>query len=226
MRWIAIGAAVAVLAAIGAGVYLWRDHAQREAEAAVQARKATEEQQAKLAAELKAAKDALAAADAEKAKREAAEREAAKQAADLKAAKDAKDAAAKAAAGAVATAAPAKAGGPASKSVVKFDGLYQGRICKAVLRGTNAKCWNTVMSVQNGAASMSWKTTLLGKPEHAQGSVSGNGDVTLTLEAGDGGSTPGRMTGHIADKVVTLTGTWGDGGSGNASLAWAPDRGK
>jgi class 3 adenylate cyclase len=223
MRWIGIGVAVAALAAVAAGVYLWRDHAQREADAAMQARKATEEQQAKLAAELKAAKDALAAADAEKAKREAAEREAAKQAADLKAAKDAKDVAAKAAA---AAAAPAKASVAASKSAAKFDGLYQGRVCKSVVQGTRVRCWNSLMTVQNGAVSMSWKSTLLGKPEHAQGTVSGSGDVTLTLEAGDGGSTPGRMTGHIADKVITLTGTWSDGASGNASLAWAPDRGK
>lgn len=223
MRRVAIGVAVAVLAAIAAGVYLWRDHAQREADAAMQARKATEEQQAKLAAELKAAKDALAAADVEKAKREAAEREA-KQAADLKAAKDAKDAAAKAAA----VAAPVKASVTASKNAAKFDGLYQGRICKSVLRGTNARCWNTLMTVQNGAISMSWKSTLLGKADRAQGTVSSSGDVTLTLEAVDsaGNSTPGRMTGHIVDKVITLSGSWSDGTSGNATLEWAPDRGK
>ena len=217
MRKIAVAAVVVVLAAIAAGAFWWRDHAQREADAAMQARKVVEEKEAQLASELKAAKEALAAAEEDKARRATAEREA-KAASELKAAREA----------ASKPAIPVAIKPPAAPvaSATRFDGLYQGRICKATLRGSGVRCWNGLMTARNGALSVSWVSRALGTGEHAKGSISSNGDVTLTLELpdSDGKTMTGQMTGRIVDKVATLSGTWADGTSSNATLAWAPDR--
>jgi adenylate cyclase len=205
-----------VVGAATAGAFWWRDHAQREADAALAERQAQAEKEAKLASDLKAAKDALAAEE-EKSRRAAAEREA-KAASDLK---TAKEAAAKTAAPA-ATKMPVES--PAS-SVARFDGLYQGRVCKATPRGSAVRCWNALMSARNGVVTMSWSSRMLGNGEHGHGTVSSTGQVMVTVEVGDTAeqTLPGKLSGRIVDKAVTLAGTWNDGTAGNASLAWAPD---
>ena len=218
----AIVVVVLVVAAATAGAFWWRDHARREADAALAERNAQAEKEATLAAELKAARDALAAAEEEKSRRAAAEREA-KAASEAKAAKDAsvKEAAAKAAA-AVAAKPPAAS---AAASAARFDGLYQGRICKAVLHGSTVRCWNGLLNAQSGTVTMSWSSRLLGNGEHGRGTVSSTGEVKVTVEIGDTAdqSLQGHMSGRIVDKAVTLAGTWNDGTAGNASLLWAPD---
>jgi len=221
---------VALAAAIGVGYWVYRDRAEKQEEAARVAAKAEQDaaaqKEAKLAAELKSAQDALAQTEAakrkaeeEKAAIESAQREA-KLASELKAAKDALAKSQKPEPKAVAAAAPPA---PAA-SADQYDGLYRGKVCKAV-RDAGIRCWNALLTAQHGTLSASWFSRSLGNGPHAKGSIGPRGEVAMTLEAvGPGGDTvTGSMTGRWADKTITMSGNWSDGSAGNASLTWAPD---
>jgi hypothetical protein len=219
-----LGIVAALVVAIAAGTWWWRDHLQHEADAAAHEREAAADKESKLAAELKAAQSALAQAEAakrqaeeEKTKHDAAEREAAL-AAELKVAKDAL--AKSAAPVARAAAAPAKPAATADQ----YDGLYRGRVCKAV-KDAAIRCWTALLTAQHGAATASWINRASGNTSHASGTIAADGAVSIDIDAFDaqGKAVSGKMTGRVADKAITLSGNWSDGTAGNASLAWAPD---
>lgn len=188
---------------------------------------AAAERAAQMAAQLKAAQDALAQseqakrkAEQEKAQVEAAQREA-KLESELRAAKNALAKTAKSepkpATVAAARATPAAA-------LDRFDGVYRGRVCK-VICDASLRRFPIVVKVQNGALSASWTNRVTGTAAHARGAISANGAATIDVDAVDIKGEPlvGRLTGHWADKTITLAGSWSDGTSGNASVTWAPD---
>ncbi len=237
-----IVAAVVVLAA--AGWWLWRDDAQQaEAARAAAAAKqqaaqaqatATAQKEANLAAELAAAKEALAQSEADKQKAEAAKAAAegaqreAKLAAELRAAKDALQKAAPASApGApVAPVAPPTAAAPAAAhgGVDRFDGIYAGRVCK-VIRDGSTRCFPVSLTAQHGVLAASWTNRASGAKAHATGTIGADGAATLALDAFDltGAPVKGSMRGRWADHVITLAGTFDDGTPANATLTWAPE---
>jgi adenylate cyclase len=214
-RIAAIAAVVVVCGAIAAGGWwLYRDSAQREAAAA------------KLAAELKAAKDALAEsegakrkAEQDKADFEAAQREAALQS-ELRAAKQALAKQAKPETPKPAVAAAA----PPPPAIDRFDGVYKGRLCK-VLREASLRCFPVVLTAHNGTLAASWSNRVTHNAAQASGSIRADGNVTLEINSFDSKGEPlaGKLTGRWVDKTITLAGTWSDGTAGNATLAWAPD---
>jgi len=221
-RSLAIG--FAILGAIAIGGYLYRDHVQHEADAIEHARKAAEaeaaQKEARLAADLKAAQSALALAEAakrqaedDKARTETAQREA-KLGAELRAAKEAL----------AKSAVPVAAVAASPANADKYDGLYRGRVCKPI-RDSSLRCWTLVVTAQHGGLSAQWLNRVSGNTAQASGSIAADGAVSMTIESHDvsGEAVTGRMTGHMADKTMTLSGTWSDGTAGNASFAWAPD---
>jgi class 3 adenylate cyclase len=206
-----VGGALVALVLAG-GFWWYRDHAQKQAEAITQ-------KEAKLAAELRAAQDALARAEAEKRKaaEEAAAQKEAKLASELRAAKEA-----------LAKATPAVKAAPvaaaAAAGVDRFDGLYAGRLCK-VVRDGSFRCGGVVLTAQHGQLSAMAAARAVNK-SRGTGTITADGKVTMSVEAVDlGGNTvKGTMNGSWANNTITLAGTWEDGTSGNATLMWAPER--
>ena len=219
----ALGIVAALVVALAAGAWWWRDHLRHEADVAAHERELAAQKEAKLAADLKAAQDALAQAEAakrqaeeEQTKHDAAERET-KLASELKAAKDAL-------AKSSAPVAKVAAAPPPRPTADQYDGLYRGRVCKAA-KGVSVRCWTALLTAQHGTATATWLNRASGNASHATGTVAPDGAVAVAINAFDAQGNPiaGRMTGRIVDKTVTLSGTWSDGTAGNASLAWAPD---
>ena len=225
-------AAIVVLA--GAAWWFWRDHEAHQAEAAKAvaeaAHKAAEQEkaaaaaqkEAKLAAELLAAKEALAQSEAAKAAAEGARREA-QLAAELRAAKDALQKPA----GTPPAAAPAAAPAPvaaAPHAIDRYDGTYTGKLCKTVRDGT-LRCWTVSLTVQHGVLAASWTNRSSAARAHATGRIDVDGNATLTLDAFDATGAPikGKMTGRWNDNALTFAGVWDDGTTASATLALGPE---
>ena len=237
--WVPRAAVLAGLAAIvvlaGAAWWFWRDHEAHQAEAAKAvaeaAHKAAEQEkaaaaaqkEAKLAAELLAAKEALAHSEAAKAAAESAQREA-QLAAELRAAKDALQ---RPAGAPPATAAPAAAPAPvaaAPHAIDRYDGTYTGKLCKTVRDGT-LRCWTVSLTVQHGVLAASWTNRSSAARAHATGRIDVDGNATLTLDAFDATGAPikGKMTGRWNDNALTFAGVWDDGTTASATLALGPE---
>ncbi|MFO1315507.1 MAG: adenylate/guanylate cyclase domain-containing protein [Burkholderiales bacterium] len=230
---IAAGLAAAVVLA-GAAWWLWRDHDAHQAEAAKNAaeaaHKATEQAQAaaaaqkeaKLAAELLAAKEALAQSEAAKAAAEDAQREA-KLAAELRAAKDALQKSTAAADKGAPAATPASAAA-APHAIDRYDGLYTGKLCKTIRDGS-LRCWTVNLTAQHGVLTASWANRSSAARAHATGRIADDGSASLALDAFDATGAPvkGKMTGRWNDNALTFAGVWDDGTTANATLARAPE---
>ena len=229
---VAAGIAALVVVA-GAAWWFWRDHEAHQAEAAKAvaeaAHKAAEQEkaaaaaqkEAKLAAELLAAKEALAQSEAAKAAAESAQREA-KLAAELRAAKDALQ---KPAAPAD-KAAPATAAVPvaAPHAIDRFDGVYTGKLCKTVRDGS-LRCWTVSLTALHGVLTASWSPRASAAKAHATGKVADDGSATLALDGFDATGAPlkGKMTGRFDNNALTFAGVWDDGTTGNATLTRATE---
>ena len=226
-------AAIVVLA--GAAWWFWRDHEAHQAEAAKAvaeaAHRAAEQEkaaaaaqkEAKFAAELLAAKEALAQSEAAKAAAEGAQREA-QLAAELRAAKDALQ---KPASTPPAKAAPAATPVPvaaAPHAVDRYDGTYAGKLCKKVRDGS-LRCWAVNLTAQHGALTASWTNRGNAARAHATGKIAEDGSASLALDAFDATGAPikGTMTGRWNDNALTFAGEWDDGTTGNAALTRAPE---
>jgi len=232
-RGLIVSLVVIVAGIASIGYWLYRENTQREAEvriAADQQRKAEQaavaEKEARLAAELKSAQDALAAAEASKRKAEqdAAAQKEAKLAGELRAAKEAL---AKAAVPppAAAPATAAKAADKASEARAdRYDGVYVGRICKVMRDGSN-RCIPVSVTAQHGTLSAAWTNRLSGAKAQATGSIAPDGAASLSVDAFDptGAPVKGTLTGRWSSNTLNFTGTWSDGTSGTASLGWAPE---
>ena len=245
--WVPRAAAAAGLAAIvvlaAAAWWFWRDHEADRAEAAKAvaeaAHKAAEQEkaaaaaqkEAKLAAELLAAKEALAQSEADKQRAEAAKAAAeraqreAKLAAELRAAKDALPMLAAPVDAGVSSVppAPASAAVATARGIERYDGVYTGKLCKNV-RGGAARCWPVRLTAQDGVLMASAGNRTTGTTAHATGRITIDGSATLALEATDAAGTAlkGKMTGRFDGNTLTFAGTWDDGMAANAALAWAP----
>ena len=197
---VAIGVLAALVALAGVAYALYRDHAQRQAEdarivaeaerKAAQARADAAQLEAKNAAELRAAREALAQAEAgkqkaeqDKAAVEAAQREA-KLAAELRAARDALQ---KPGAGTSAPA-PAAAAAPGAAqnapNVDRFDGTYTGTLCK-VVRDGSTRCWTVSLTSRQGALSATWSNRASPAKAQAAGAIAADGRARLALDAFD-----------------------------------------
>ena len=234
-RAAAAGGLAAVVVLAGAAWWFWRDHEAHQAEAAravaEAAHKAAEQEkaaaaaqkEAKLAAELLAAKEALAQSEAAKAAAEGAQREA-QLAAELRAAKDALQ---KPAGTPPAKAAPAAVPAPvaaAPHAIDRYDGTYAGKLCKTVRDGT-LRCWTVSLTAQHGVLTASWTNRSSAARAHATGKIDIEGNATLTLDAFDAAGAPikGKMTGRWNDNALTFAGVWDDGTTASATLALGPD---
>jgi class 3 adenylate cyclase len=233
---VAIGVLAALVALAGVAYALYRDHAQRQAEdarivaeaerKAAQARADAAQLEAKNAAELRAAREALAQAEAgkqkaeqDKAAAEAAQREA-KLAAELRAARDALQ---KPGPGTSATAA-APAAAQNAQSVDRFDGTYTGTLCK-VVRDGSTRCWTVSLTSRQGALSATWSNRASPAKAQAAGAIAADGSARLALDAFDTAGKPlkGTMTGQWANDALTFAGTWDDGTAANATLTRSPE---
>ena len=237
-RGLIVSLVVIVAGIASIGYWLYRENTQREAEvriAADQQRKAEQaaaaEKEARLAAELKAAQDALAAAEASKrnAEKDAAAQKEAKLAGELRAARDAL---------AKATVPPpagekvpvrageaaASAGMPNVLTADRYDGVYTGRMCKVMRDGSN-RCIPVSVTAQHGTLSAAWTNRLSGAKAQATGAIAPDGAASLAVDAFDptGAPVKGTMTGRWSSNTLNFTGTWSDGTSGTVSLAWAPE---
>ena len=234
-RAAAAGGLAAVVVLAGAAWWFWRDHEAHQAEAAravaEAAHKAAEQEkaaaaaqkEAKLAAELLAAKEALAQSEAAKAAAEGAQREA-QLAAELRAAKDALQ---KPAGTPPAKAAPAAVPAPvaaAPHAIDRYDGTYAGKLCKTVRDGT-LRCWTVSLTAQHGVLAASWTNRSSAARAHATGRIDVDGNATLTLDAFDATGAPikGKMTGRWNDNALTFAGVWDDGTTASATLALGPE---
>jgi hypothetical protein len=238
---VAIGVLAALVALGGAAYALYRDHAQRQAEdarivaeaerKAAQARADAAQLEAKNAAELRAAKDALAQAEAGKLKAEqdkvaveAAQREA-KLAAELRAAKEALQKPGTASSAPAAAPAPPVAPAPAvPPNIDRFDGTYAGTLCK-VVRDGSTRCWTVSLTSRQGALSATWTNRSGPAKAHAAGTIAADGSARLALDAFDAAGKPikGTMTGQWANDALTLVGTWDDGTAASATLKRSPE---
>jgi len=250
---------VAVIAVGGTGFWLYRDYSSRAAEEARRAEEsnravalqakaeqdkaaqATAEREAKLLAELQAAKDALTQAEATKHKAEQdrlaaeAQQREAKMQSELRSAKEAlqkaaesekkaqaeaADAAAKKAervaevapkANAAAVAAKA-AGASAGKGIDGFDGAYMGRMCTDNPDGS-PRCWGVVLNVRHGALSATWQTRFNNQSAHAIGEIAADGTVKVALDGytPNGVSITADATGTLVNNKLTFSGIWTNG---------------
>jgi class 3 adenylate cyclase len=180
--------------------------------------------EAKLQAELKAAKDSLEqAAVARKADEERKATEAARRAVEAAAQKVREEQAKVAAAappragqpGAAASAgATAGAGSASPTGADRFDGIYNGRLCNMFVRPEpKTVCTSPPLKIEHGALFATWISGNCGKPAYARGKISPQGNIELTLE----GCTPkgdpvaGVMTGTWSDNEITASGAWPGG---------------
>ncbi len=234
--WLPRAAAAAGLAAIvmlaGGGWWVWRDHEADRAEAARVSAEAVHEaaeqekaaaaaqKEAKLAAELLAAKEALAQSEAAKAAALGAQREA-QLAAELRAAKDALQKSGSAPPVKPAEPAPAAA---APHAIDRYDGVYTGKLCKTVRDGS-LRCWTVSLTAQHGVLTASWSNRASAARAHATGKIAEDGNATLALDAFDATGAPikGKMTGRWNDNALTFAGVWDDGTTASATLAWGPE---
>ncbi len=223
--------ALIVAGLAGIGYWLYRESAQREAQALVaadQQRKAEQaavaQKESRLAAELKAAQDALAAAEASKrkAEQEAAAQKEAKLAGELRAAKEALAKAATPHPGPL----PASGEKESKPGADRYDGVYVGRMCKT-MRDGSSRCIPVSVTAQHGALSAAWTNRVTGTKAQAAGTIAPDGAASLSVDAIDaaGGPIKGTMTGRWSSNTLNFTGTWSDGTSATGSLAWAPDGG-
>jgi len=225
----------------GAAWWFWRDHEAHQAEAAKAAaeaaHKAAEQEkaaaaaqkEAKLAADLLAAKEALAQSESDRQKAaaaqaaaESAQREA-KLAAELRAAKDALQKPAAPPDKSTIAAAPAPVAA-APHAIDRFDGVYTGKLCKTIRDGAQ-RCWTVSLTAQHGVLTASWSNRSNAARAHATGKVDVDGNASLSLDAYDAGGAAikGKMTGRYDNNTLTFAGVWDDGTTGNAALTWAPE---
>ena len=247
----AIAAVVVVLAGIG-GYAVYSGHeaniaeeARRTAEAArnaaqerqaEQGRKAQQDlaaleaakREAKLEADLKAAKDALeGAAASRKAEEQRRLTEAATRGAAETAAQKVREDQAKVAVAAPQPAAalpavgsvppPATAPAAASKPAAgldRYDGIYSGQLCNIFVDPEpKTVCWGVAMKVVQGAMLASWMNPKAGQMDSAKGTISPQGKVEMTLEGHGPSGNVGHalMMGTISGSDITASGAWGNG---------------
>ena len=228
-----ITALITLIVVAGIGYWAFRSYEARrveelrwavegERQAAEVQRKANEEQlaaesaqqQAKLVAEALAAKAALERAEADKkrldqelqrsvAEKTYADKAPAGQKATPKPAEPQRSAAAPAAS------APARD----SKGIERFDGAYDGRLCSD-RRGPppTKRCWPVILKVERGAISGTWFNANTGDTTYANGTISIEGAVSITLERWlTTGKAVANLTGKIDDNAVSVSGAWKNG---------------
>ena len=232
---------IALVASAAVASWFYQDYSRRaeaDARQSAEAQRAAEAQrksdvdkvsaaaaqhEAKLLAELQAAKDALTQAETSKRKAEqdraaseAAQRLAAAAAATAKAAAKAAEARAepRLAAAQLAPAQPAAAG----KGVERFDGAYLGRMC-SLNADKSPRCWQTALQVQNGTLSSTWMSRFNNNPAHAKGTIAADGSVTLALDGYtvNGQALVGNISGSWADNAISASGAWGNNVPVNAT---------
>jgi class 3 adenylate cyclase len=243
--WVGVAIAAGVVGlALAGGYALYRNHdasvaeeARRAAEAQQVAQQRQEEQsraaietakrEAAMQAELKAAKDALESAAANKKADE--ERKLAEtptrratEAAPPKAREGQSKVAAVSpqpttAAPQPAPAAPAVAAAAPSTlaaALERYDGIYSGQLCNMFVDPEpKTVCWGVAMKVEQGVMLASWMNPKAGQLDSARGRISPQGKIDLTLEGHGPGGNVGHalMMGTISGSDITVSGAWGNG---------------
>jgi class 3 adenylate cyclase len=91
----------------------------------------------------------------------------------------------------------------------RYDGEYFGHMC-SINADKSPRCWNTAVTVKNGALSTTWPSRFERAPAHGKGAISADGIVNIAL---DGFSSTGRvlsgdMAGNWVDNTISVTGAW------------------
>jgi len=252
-------ACVAAITAIGYGLY--RDQASPVAKedpssegsqrvpvakpdaAQEQTAKDEAEKEARILAELRAARDTLARAEGDKAaaqetrlEKDTAQRESKLQA-ELRATNDAlrkaatatakkredAPAAASGATGSVessveqAVAPPAIPNGPE-----RFDGIYAGRMCMIHVDNSE-RCAEVTLTARRGTLSATWPSPWNTNPARARGTITAEGAVELALSgfnARTGQPMPGKVRGRWEDGTIKTAGAWTWSGPSPISAQW------
>ena len=187
--------------------------------------------EARLQAELKAAKDSLEqAAAARKADEERKAAEATRRAAETaqKAGEDRAKAIARKAAedqAKVAALPLGKSAGASTAGVDRFDGIYNGRMCNMFQKPEpKTVCWSPPLKIEHGAMLATWISGNSGKPAYARGKITPQGNIELTLEgwSPQGDPVAGLMTGTWADNEINASGAWPGGLRVNGTWKRAP----
>jgi class 3 adenylate cyclase len=188
------------------------------------------QREARLQGELKAAKDALLLAEQSGKKADAESKSAAaalrlaEQASRLGTGVDTKGAAAVSPKTPVAPHAASKAEAAAAVGgAARFDGSYQGRFCN-LNEGKEAqttRCWNSVMTVQDGKVLSTWPSRYSKNPVRARGAVGPDGTLAMTIDGfrPDGQPQRASVLGTFAGDKITLSGSWRNGVLIDANLA-------
>lgn len=102
----------------------------------------------------------------------------------------------------------------AKEGAAAVDGTYNGRLCNYFKDDRKPVCWPVELLVRNGLVEGRWlsRTKNVSK---ANGTVAADGLLGLKLSAwtSDGIPIGGVLTGRVADKAITATGKWADGGT-------------
>jgi len=187
------------------------------------------QREARLQGELNAAKDALSRAEQSGKKADLDSKSAtealrmAERASRLGADRDAKNTVGAASKAVAAPQVVPKAGvAAASAGVARFDGNYQGRFCNYnESKGGTTRCWNALLTAQDGKVSATWQTRYSTDLVRAKGTVAPDGTANLAVDGflPDGRPLRGTLSGSLAGDKVTLSGKWHNGVGLNADLA-------
>jgi class 3 adenylate cyclase len=187
------------------------------------------QREARLQGELNAAKDALSRAEQSGKKADLDSRNAAEalrmaeRASRRGAGLDAKNATGAAPQTAAAPQVAPRAGvAAASAGPARFDGNYQARFCNYnESKGGTTRCWNTLLTAQDGKLSATWTSKYSPDLVHAKGTVGPDGSANLTVDGflPDGRPLRGTLSGNLAGDKIALSGKWRNGVGLNADLA-------
>ena len=111
----------------------------------------------------------------------------------------------------------APAAAPPAKDVKapdRFDGTYGGGLCNEPRSLLQKKtCWSAALKIDHGKVLATWTHRATGNSSHAKGTISADGNLSLTLEGwqADGRSATANMSGKCDNNVISASGYWKGG---------------